>query len=245
MKIKLTVSYDGTNYSGWQIQPNSISTVQEVLENKIKELTGESVRVTGSGRTDAGVHAEGQVVSFELKNCTIPAEKFYRAINVILPTDIKAVKSEPIDDNFNACRRAKRKTYRYKIYEKECELPLKERFSVRVNRGLDYDKMISASKLFIGKHDFKAFCSSGSGVKTTEREIYNFTIERDGIDTSFTVTGNGFLYNMVRIMVGTLLKIGYGKMTEGDLINMLNGGRRDLGGDTLPSKGLCLISVEY
>ena len=245
MRIKLTLSYDGTEYSGWQVQPNNVPTVQEVLEDKIEELTGERVRVTGSGRTDAGVHAEGQVAHFTLKNCTIPPEKFYRAINVILPPDIKALKSEIADDDFDSCRHAKRKTYRYSAYEREVEMPLKERFAVRLNRGLDIQKMIDASKLYLGKHDFKSFCSSGSGSKTTEREIYFFEVKKEGYDLTFTVTGNGFLYNMVRIMVGTLIKIGYGKMTIDELKEMLNGGGRDLGGDTLPAKGLTLVNVEY
>lgn len=244
MRVKLTLTYDGTDFFGWQIQPNAI-TVQEVVQKALEELTGEKIKLVGSGRTDAGVHAKGQVAHFDINKCTIPAENVYRAVNTILPPNVKAVWSEKAEDNFDACRNAKRKTYIYRVYEKEVELPLKDRYAVRVNKGLNFEAMVSAGKLMEGEHDFKSFCSSGSGALTTVRTIYSLDINKEGEDITFTVTGNGFLYNMVRIIVGTLLKVGYGKMSEEEVKEMLNGGGRSLGGDTIPAKGLCLEKVEY
>jgi tRNA pseudouridine38-40 synthase len=244
MRVKLTLTYDGTDFFGWQIQPNAI-TVQEVVQNALSELTGEKIKLIGSGRTDAGVHAKGQVAHFDINKSTIPAEKVYRAVNTILPANVKAIKSEEAEDNFDACRHAKRKTYVYSVYEKEVELPLKDRYAVRVNRGLNFEAMVSASKLIEGEHDFKSFCSAGSGALTTVRTVYSLDLKKDGEDITFTITGNGFLYNMVSIIVGTLLKVGYGKMNEEEIKEMLSGGGRSLGGDTLPAKGLCLEKVEY
>lgn len=242
MKIKLTLSYDGTNYCGWQRQKNGIS-VQEILENAVLSLTGEKVSVVGSGRTDAGVHAEGQVVCFDT-SADIPPEKFYKALNALLPPDIKAVKSEKAEDNFHPVRSAKRKTYEYTLYESDVQLPLLERYAVRVEK-LDMEKIKAAAKLIKGTHDFKSFSSVGGSVKTTVRTVYSVSVkEKDGI-IKITITGNGFLYNMVRIIVGTLVKIGQGKMSEEELVKMLAGGGRTMGGITFPAKGLCLKKVEY
>ena len=244
MKIKLTVSYDGTNYCGWQVQPNGV-TVQEKLENAVEQVTGEKVRVTGSGRTDAGVHAQGQVAHFDTQTKTVQPDKFYRALNAHLPESIRVYKSEQVAEDFDACRTAKKKTYRYSLYLSEVENPLKERVAVRVDDNLDIEKMRELAKVFVGEHDFKCMCASGSSVKTTVRTIYNISIEKNGNDLSFTVSGNGFLYNMVRILVGTLLKAGRGEINERELKQMLGTGKRAMGGRTLPAKGLCLMSVEY
>ncbi len=243
MKVKLTVSYDGADYCGWQVQPNGV-TVQQKIEEAVFSATGESVRVTGSGRTDAGVHAVGQVAHFETE-CTIPPEKIYRALNVYLPQDIRVIKSERADDNFHACNCAKKKTYCYSFYKSEVELPLYDRYAVMLDKSPDINLMKETARIFVGEHDFKAFCSSGSGAKTTVRTIYNIDIKEDGARLSISVTGNGFLYNMVRIMVGTLLEVGYGKIPVQEINEMLATGNRTLGGKTLPAKGLCLINVEY
>lgn len=243
MKIKLTVAYDGTEYCGWQIQPNG-KTVQEALNIAVEKLTGEKTTVTGSGRTDAGVHAKGQVAHFET-NANIPPEKFAKALNVFLPQDIRVYKSQKAVENFNACRSAKKKTYVYSAYQSEIVNPLKERYALRVDEGLNVNKMQSACKILEGKHDFKSFCSSGSSVQTTERILYKVAVSKKGQDIKITVCGNGFLYNMVRIIAGTLIKIGYGKMTEEELKKMLLSGQRNLGGNTLPAKGLCLEKVIY
>lgn len=243
MKIKLTVSYDGTNYCGWQIQPNGTS-VQGVIEEAIFRLTGEKVSITGSGRTDAGVHAKGQVASFETQS-KIPPENFYKALNTLLPPDVKAVKSELVADDFNACRNAKKKTYTYSMYISDVELPLKERYSVRVEKGLDVKKMKKAGKLLVGEHDFKSFCSTGSEVKTTVRKIYSLKVKKTKDDLKISITGNGFLYKMVRSIVGVIIAVGQGKLTESDITQMLKTGERNLESKTFPAKGLTLMKVEY
>ena len=243
MRVKLTITYDGSEFCGWQIQPNGI-TVQQTIEEAIEKVTGEKVRVTGSGRTDAGVHATGQVAHFDT-NSSVPPHKFFKALNIVLPPAVKVVASEKADDDFHACASAKRKTYEYSLYVSESELPLKERYAVRLDRTPDVDKMNECAKLFIGEHDFKGFSASGCSAKTTVRTIYDLTVIKTGNDVIISVTGNGFLYNMVRILSGTLVKVGYGEMTADDVNEMLKTGERSLGGKTLPPKGLCLKQVEY
>ncbi len=244
MKIMLTVSYDGTNYCGWQIQPNA-DTVQERIEGAIFSLTGERVRITGSGRTDSGVHAKGQTAHFSVEKESIPAERYAKALNAYLPSDIRVLSSCAVLDSFDACRGAKRKTYKYSCYIWDIELPLKERYSVKLDSELDIELMKKGAKLFVGEHDFKGFCSSGSSIKTTVRTVYALDIDFDGLNLTFTITGNGFLYNMVRIIVGTLVKLGEKKCSLKDVEKMLLTGDRELGGKTLPAKGLCLESVLY
>ena len=243
MTIKLTITYDGTNISGWQRQNNAVS-VQGVLEEALFTLTKEKITVIGSGRTDAGVHAVGQVASFRTKS-TIPSEKFAVALNTLLPQDVKVLKSEQADDDFNANRKAKRKTYRYSIYNSDIEEPLKERYKARVFGKLDYDKMVEASKLFIGEHDFLGFCASGYSAKTTVRTIFDCRIEKNGEDIDFYITGNGFLYNMVRIIVGTLVLIGSGKIDKNEIERTFTEHKRHKDIKTMPAHGLCLMSVDY
>ena len=243
MKIALTVSYDGSFFFGWQRQKDKLSG-QQIVEDGIFSLTGERVKVTGSGRTDAGVHAEGQVCHFNT-NSTIPPEKFFLALNIHLPSYLKAIESREVDDKFNARSSAKSKTYQYKIYLSPAEKPLKDRYSARVYGNLDIEKMKECANLLVGEHDFKAFSASGTTVKTTVRTIKNLTIEQKGEDITFTVTGTGFLYNMVRIIVGTLIKAGRGYLDKNDIEKMLNLKERTLGGDTMPAKGLTLLSVKY
>ena len=244
MIVKLTVSYDGTLYCGWQVQPNGVS-VQQALETALFEITGKNVKVTGSGRTDAGVHAKGQVAHFEINEENIPAERFYKALNTRLPADIRVLKSERADDGFNARKSAKRKTYGYSFYIAETEQPLKERYFVKLDKAPDISLMKRAAEIFIGEHDFKCFCASGSSVKSTVRTIYNIDIESRDEEICIFVTGSGFLYNMVRTLVGTLLDAGYKKKTLQSLAEMLDSKKRALCGKTLPAKGLCLIKVEY
>ena len=243
MKIKLTVRYDGTNYCGWQVQPNGI-TVQQVLEDALFLATGERTRITGSGRTDAGVHAQGQVAHFETKS-SIPPEKFYKALNARLPEDIKVIKSELADDHFHACNNAKKKTYTYSLYMSEVENPLRERYAVRVDENINIEKMKEVAKLLVGEHDFKAFCASGSGAKTTVRTIYNIDIKNENGQIKIFVTGNGFLYNMVRIIAGTLIGVSKNEIDKADVQKMLTTGKRPQSIKTLSPKGLCLTSVEY
>ncbi len=244
MKIMLTVSYDGTAYSGWQIQPNA-DTVQERIEKAIFSVTGEKTKVTGSGRTDSGVHAKGQTAHFSVEKQSIPAEKYAKALNAYLPKDIRVLSSKQVDDRFDACRTAKKKTYKYSCYISDIELPLKERYTVRIDSGLDIEKIKQGANIFLGTHDFKGFCSTGSSIKTTTRTIYSLDVNFNGLDLIFSITGNGFLYNMVRIIVGTLIKLGENKCELNDIKKMLELGERELGGKTLPAKGLCLDNVVY
>ena len=244
MRIKIVVSYDGTNYCGWQVQNNGVS-VQSVLADAIEKITGERVVVTGSGRTDAGVHAEGQVGHFDVEKATIPPQNYAKALNTVLPLDVKVLSSELADEDFNACRSAKKKTYRYTIYRSQTTLPLKERFAMQVEKPLDVEKMKEVATAFIGEHDFKCFNAAGGGAKTTVREIYSLQIVEDGLDIKFYVTGNGFLYKMVRSMVGFLVAVGLNKATKEDALKMLSTGSRGQKGKTMQAKGLCLVNVEY
>lgn len=243
MKIKLTLSYDGTNYAGYQVQDNAL-TVQEVLENALEKLTGEKISTVASGRTDAGVHALGQVVSFET-NSTIPPEKFYKALNVYLPDDVKALSSRQVDDSFNARKSAKTKTYTYSLYVSETPNPLKERYSSRIPKSVDFSLVKQGALVLEGEHDFKCMCSTGSSVNTTIRTVYSVEVLKTKGDVKIVVKGNGFLYNMVRIMVGTLIQIGLKEKTIDDLKKALNTGDRTLVGKTFPAKGLCLTEVQY
>ncbi len=244
MKVKITVSYDGADFCGWQVQPNGRS-VQAVLQDSIKSLTGEKVTVTGSGRTDAGVHAEGQVAHFDVKNTAIPAEKYFLALNAVLPCDVKVLSSERAVEDFNARKSAKRKTYRYTFYKSGVELPLKERYAVRLEKPVDVEKMREGASVFIGEHDFKCFNASGGGAKTTVRTIYSIDITDGESELAVSVTGNGFLYKMVRTLVGALLLVGEGRATIDECRQMLESGARLKNAKTLPPQGLCLVGVKY
>ena len=244
MKIKLTLSYDGTAYCGWQRQKNGLS-VQEVVEDAVYKLTGETVTVTGSGRTDAGVHAAAQVVSFSLDS-TIPPERLYLALNAYLPDDVKATASEAADENFNARYSAKKKTYRYSFYYSDVVLPLKDRYATRTSsQGLDFIRMIAFADALVGVHDFSAFSGVGSSIKTSVRTIYSIDIREFAEGFTIDVCGNGFLYNMVRIIAGAVYAAGTGEVDEGDALTALSTGKRHKLFKTLPAKGLTLVGVEY
>ena len=243
MRYVMKIAYDGTDYAGWQRQKNGVS-IQETLEKAIETASGEKVVATASGRTDAGVHAEAQVVHFDADSA-VPAEKFYKAINPFLPKDIKVISSCQVDCDFNARKSAKRKTYRYKFYFSEVDLPLKDRYAVKLSEEPDFEKIKNACALFVGEHDFKAFSSSGSSVKTTVRTVYSIDVERQNGGFSILITGNGFLYNMVRIISGVLLDVGYGKKTSEDILLAFETRKREVLGKTLPAKGLTLVGVEY
>ena len=243
MKIKLVISYDGTDYCGWQRQKNKPS-IQEVLENAVFSVTKERVTVTASGRTDAGVHAAGQVAVFKT-DATVPPEKFCKALNVFLPSDIKVLRSEKADDGFHPVKSAKRKTYEYTLYYSPVPLPLKERYAVNIDKRPDIALMKKAAEKLVGEHDFKAFSATGSSVKTTVRTVYAADVEERGDEIKIAVTGNGFLYNMVRIIAGTLLRAGYGDIGVSDIEKALKTGDRKLLGKTMPAKGLCLKDVVY
>ncbi|MBQ9081428.1 MAG: tRNA pseudouridine(38-40) synthase TruA [Clostridia bacterium] len=245
----LVLSYDGTAFNGWQAQgKSSLRTVQETLEGVAKAVFGSPTKITASGRTDAGVHAMGQVCSFTT-DTTIPPEKIADCFNAKLPPDIRIQKSGLAAEGFDACRSAKKKTYGYSLYFSPRENPLKERFCVRVSGTPDFEKMQAAARLLEGEHDFKAFCAANSSAKTTVRTVYSIKIRQErtftGEELRIYVTGNGFLYNMVRTVVGTLLDIGFGRKSLEHLKKALAAGDRNSVGRTMPAKGLCLMSVEY
>lgn len=248
MRYVIKICYDGTDYAGWQYQTNAMS-VQERLETAILEALGESVRVTASGRTDSGVHAFGQVCHFDSDTMTVPPERMPECLNKYLPGDVRVLEGWAGKEGFDATRTAKRKTYCYSLYESRREIPLKERYSVRVENAGDLQRMQRMAKLFEGEHDFKAFCASGSSVKTTVRTVYEVRVEEGysfgGRDLKIYVTGNGFLYNMVRTMVGELLVLARGGDPEKSLLKSFETGDRSLLGKTMPAKGLTLMSVEY
>ena len=247
MRYALLLSYDGTNYGGWQIQKNTV-TVQEKVTQALKDTLGYSVNITASGRTDSGVHAAAQVCHFDA-DTTIPPEKLADALNVRLPDDISVLKSAVAPEDFDASRSAKKKTYCYRVYLSPHINPLKERYAERIKYEIDLQKLEKAAKMFTGEHDFKAYCAAGSQVKTTVRTIYSVDISisetRLSKDISISVTGSGFLYNMVRTLAGTILYFAAGRLTEEDIIRSLEEGDREAVGKTMPAKGLTLESVDY
>ena len=238
------ISYDGTNYVGWQRQKNGVS-IQEILENAMKETFGTDVDCTASGRTDAGVHAEGQVIHFEVET-NIPADKIPFSVNNHLPPDISMLACKIAPKGFNARFSAKRKTYRYSIYYSRFPLPMLEHTCYRSKVPMDVELMKEAATKLVGTHDFKCFMAAGSNIKDkTYRTMYDVTVESKDNIVTITVTGNGFLYNMVRIMAGTLYYVGIGKLTPKDVGRIVAQKDRAQAGKTLPAKGLCLLSVEY
>lgn len=247
MRYVILLAYDGTDYGGWQVQKNKIS-VQQKLEEAAAEVFGKKTSVVASGRTDSGVHAAGQVCHFDAQS-NIPPEKIADALNMRLPENISVLKSACAPEGFDATRSAKRKTYCYKMYLSSRRNPLKDRYSVWVKGGADISKLQYISGAFVGKHDFKAYCKSGSQVKTTVREVYsvNIKVAREfcGTDVEIRVCGGGFLYNMVRTIAGTMLYFAQGSLTEEDVKNSFEKCDRNSVGKTMPARGLTLESVDY
>ncbi len=247
MRYVVKVAYDGSEFAGWQRQKNAPS-VQEAIENAVKEALGIDVKVTGSGRTDAGVHAAGQTCHFDA-DCSVPPSKMPECLNAKLPASVRVLDGWAADGSFDCCRSAKRKTYVYSLYVSPREMPLKERYAVRVEKAADLQTLQKYARLMEGEKDFKAFCASGSAVKTTVRTVYEVRVE-EGVsfgsrDIKISVCGNGFLYNMVRTMVGEILELSMGKRTVESLQKAFETGDRRLLGKTMPAKGLCLFGVEY
>ena len=238
----MTVCYDGKNYCGWQSQNNAIS-IQMKLQEAIKQVTKEDIIVTASGRTDAGVSAKAQVCHFD-SNTKIKEENLIKAINNFLPEDISVIGLIETENDFHARFSAKRKTYEYSFYVSEYRNALLDRDRLRIY-NVDIDKMKKSTEYFLGKHSFKGFCSTGSSVKDFEREIYNISLTQIGDEISLKVCGNGFLYNMVRIIAGTIFEVGQGKIRLEELENIIASEDRKLAGKTLPAKALMLVSVEY
>ena len=243
-RIKLTVAYDGTNYHGWQVQPNEI-TIEGKLNEAISELTKETIQVIGASRTDAGVHALGNVAVFDTES-RIPGEKFSYALNQRLPDDIVIQQSQEVDKDFHPRYCTCEKTYEYVILNRKFPLPEYRNTAFFYYGDLDIKAMQEATKAFLGEHDFAGFCSAGAQVKTTVRTIYDLTVEKKDNDMiCIRVRGNGFLYNMVRIIAGTLLEVGKGNIEAKSLENRIAAADRSQAGPTAPARGLKLIRIQY
>ncbi len=242
-RIKLIVAYDGTNYCGWQTQINGI-TVEEVLNKTLSGLLKEDIRVIGASRTDSGVHALGNVAVFDTES-KIPGDKFSFALNQRLPEDIRIQDSCQVADDFHPRFCDTIKTYEYKILNRKFALPTERLYSAFVYYPLDVEKMQMAAAYLVGEHDFKSFCSSGSQVESTVRTITDISVEKHGEMISIKVSGNGFLYNMVRIIVGTLMKIGLGVWEPERMEEILNACDRNAAGPKAEARGLTLVEIRY
>lgn len=241
--IKLILEYDGTNYGGWQKQNNN-RTIQEELEKAIRRATGEDVELIGSSRTDAGVHARGMVANFKT-NSSIPAERFREAVNRNLPDDIAIIKSEQVNGEFHSRYDSKGKTYSYTIINRYEKVSIGRNYMFHVKDDLNFNRMQEACKYFIGKHDFAAFKTNGSSVKTSVRTIKELYIEKDNDFLKVFITADGFLYNMVRIIVGTLVEVGKGKINSKDIKNIIESKDRSKAGPCVKPNGLVLEKVYY
>lgn len=241
--VKLTIEYDGTNFSGWQKQHNG-RTVQEEIEKALAKIVKKEVKIYGSGRTDAGVHALNQVAHFH-EQFTIPIEKLPIALNGLLPLDIGIKEAVEVDKDFHARYCAKGKKYVYKIYNAPLRSPLLRHYAYFVPYALNIREMKKAAQYFIGEHDFKGFMASGSSVQDTVRDIHALDILCKDHLIVIEVKGNGFLYNMVRIMAGTLVDVGKGKFAADGVPEMIASGERKKAGHTAPPQGLYLAEVYY
>ena len=243
-RIKIIVSYDGTNYCGWQVQKNG-NTIQQELESALYRLLKEKVSVIGSGRTDSGVSALGQVAHFDTNNNTIKDTKFAKALNAQLPDDIRVLSSNIVSNNFHAQHSAKKKTYHYNFYLSDVDIPYFEKIATRFSNQVDILELNKIAKEFVGTHDFGAYCSSGSSVTDTVRTIYDCSISQNDKLFTLSITGNGFLYNMVRIIMGTIIDIACGKKNISIIKQSFENKKRTLLGKTAKANGLVLYSVCY
>lgn len=242
-RVRLTVAYDGTNYHGWQIQKNGI-TIEEKLNNCLTLLLGEEIAVIGASRTDAGVHALGNIAVFD--TCArMPAEKIAYALNQRLPEDIRIQKSEEVAPDWHPRHVTSRKTYEYHIYCGEFPMPVGRLYHYFTYRTLDVEKMQQAAVWLEGEHDFKSFCQTGAQVESTVRTIYSVQVEKQGRELVIRVCSNGFLYNMVRIIAGTLLEVGEGKRTPESIPETIDKCSRSAAGPTAPAQGLLLVKYEF
>ena len=241
--IKLLIEYEGKGFNGWQKQPN-ILNIQGEIERAIEEITGEEVDLIASGRTDAGVNAIGQVANFRT-NSTIEIEKLPYAINSKLKKSILIKDAEEVEEKFHSRYSVHSKTYRYTINNSQFGTAIYRDMEYHFPIKLDVKKMKEAAKLFEGEHDFKGFKASGTSSKSSVRTIYKADVKQDGDRIYIELTGNGFLYNMVRIISGTLLDVGLGKIDVNDIPEIIDSKDRKRAGKTLPAHGLCLVKVEY
>lgn len=242
-RVKLVVAYDGTNYHGWQVQDNGI-TIEEVLNRTISELVREDIKVIGASRTDAGVHACGNVAVFDTES-RIPGDKFSFALNQRLPEDIRIQESCEVDADFHPRYADTVKTYEYNILNRRFELPSKRLYAAFCYYPMDIERMNQAAAYLVGEHDFKSFCSAGAQVQTTVRTIYAVNVTKEDDMVHIRITGNGFLYNMVRIIAGTLMQVGTGLMEPEQVKEILEARDRSKAGPTAVAKGLTLVEIRY
>ena len=242
--IKLLIEYDGKDFNGWQKQPNKLN-IQGEIEKAIERITGEEVNLMASGRTDAGVHAIGQVANFKT-NSNIPIEKFPIALNTNLKKSIIIKSAEEVEERFHSRLNCKRKTYRYIINNSKYGTAIYRNLETHIPMKLNIQKMQEAVKYFEGEHDFKAFKASGTSSKSSVRTIYKAeVIQKENEKIYIELTGSGFLYNMVRIISGTLVDVGLGKIEPEEIKNIIKSQKRENAGKTLPPQGLYLVKVEY
>ncbi|HJC67390.1 MAG: tRNA pseudouridine(38-40) synthase TruA [Lachnospiraceae bacterium] len=242
-RIRLTVAYDGTNYHGWQVQPGVV-TIESVLNEALTELFGEEIAVIGASRTDSGVHARGNVAVFDTEG-RMAADRICFALNQRLPEDIRVQDSCEVPPDWHPRKQRCVKTYEYKIINRRMELPDRRLYTYFYYYNLDLERMRAAAACLLGEHDFKSFCSAKSQVEDTVRTIYGLDIIREGDEITLRIRGNGFLYNMVRIIAGTLLNVGNGHMEPEEVKRILEAKDRRTAGPTAPAKGLTLVGMEY
>lgn len=242
-RVRLIVSYDGTNYCGWQIQNNGI-TVEEVLNHALTDLCREEIAVIGASRTDSGVHALGNVAVFDT-NSRIPGEKFSFALNQRLPDDIRIQRSDEVADEWHPRFQDTVKTYEYCFLNRRIPDPMRRLYSYFIYYPMDVENMQKAADYLIGEHDFKSFCTPRTQVRSTVRTIYDLTLTKEGDEIRMRITGNGFLYNMVRIIAGTLARVGTGLYTPERVKEILEAKDRNVSGPKAPPQGLTLISIAY
>ncbi len=242
-RVKLIVAYDGTNYCGWQVQPNG-NTIEAELNRHLSELLGEEIKVTGASRTDAGVHAMGNVAVFDT-SARMPAEKISYAMNTRLPSDIRIQGSEEVAPDFHPRFCETRKTYEYRICNRRFANPCERLYSLFYYWDLDEKRMQQAGNYLIGTHDFTSFCTNRPEIPNRIRTIETLDVMRAGEMITVRICGNGFLYNMVRIIVGTLLRVGSGQMEPEEIPKILEAKDRGLAGETARPEGLMLKQIEY
>lgn len=241
--LRLDICYDGTRYRGWQRLPGKDDTIQGKLEKALSRILGEPIEVSGSGRTDAGVHALGQVANFHCES-RMPAEEILSQLRRYLPEDIGIYSCKDVSPRFHARLNAKEKTYRYRIWNSDMPCVFERRYVAVMPEGLDLHAMEAGATMLLGEHDFSAFCGNAKMKKSTVRYLHAITIKRRGQEIWMEFTGNGFLYNMVRILVGTLIEVGRGQRSAQSIPDLFGGKRMDAG-FLAPPQGLCLMEVTY
>ena len=242
-RYRLKVAYDGTNYCGWQVQPNEV-TLEGVLNETLSDLLNEDIEVVGASRTDSGVHSDGNYCIFDTET-HIPAPKIAYALNQRLPEDISIVKSDEVDEDWHPRYQNSMKTYQYTIINRDMPDPVRRLYTYFTYSKLDVDKMKEAAEFLVDEHDFAAFCSTGSQVENTVRTIESLEVTQNGDEIAIIAKGNGFLYNMVRIIAGTLLEVGEGKLEPSDMEDIIASKDRGRAGKTAVARGLRLVEIKY